>query len=343
MAQNPISENNFCAKKLQELNMSLFLSGFTLVRNGVLFDYPFLESFRSMIPLVDELVINVGLGDDLTLEKIHKFAQSEGNGKVVLFESDWEVENPAKKKGGQILSEQTNLALRKTKGAWSLYLQADEILHQEDINRIQSSLKESHCDPKIEGLLFDYVHFYGSFDVIQKTRSAYRREVRIIRNSPEIESIGDAQSFRKTNGEKLRVIHSGARIFHYGWVRSPQTMREKTFFMDQLYHGTPSPENTEKRIPHTGDNYRYKRIWGLQSFQGNHPQVMENRIQNKGWHWDLKHSPFIFSLGDFKKMILDIFEKLTGIRLFEYRSYHLIRKSFMKCHLNKLKSEISDL
>ena len=299
------------------------ISGFTLIRNGQQFDYPYLESIRSLLPLVDELIINVGYGTDQTLEQLKNLAQKEK--KIQIFESDWQLDNPEKKKSGLILSEQTNLALDRCTGDWCIYLQADEVLHEDDIPLIQSALQRAHQRPEVQGLLFDYLHFYGSFDVIQKTRSAYRREVRVIRRNSLARSIGDAQSFRKPNGDKLKVIHCGARIFHYGWVRTPEAMKEKTFFMDQLYHGSPKDQDLKKGTPHTGNNYRYKRFWGLIPYTGKHPCVMLSRIQQKGWHWDLNQSPFIFSWKDTKKVILDLFERTTGIRLFEYRSYRLIK------------------
>jgi hypothetical protein len=300
------------------------VSGFTLVRNGTRFDYPYVESLRSLLPLVDELVVNVGIGDDETLERVRSFARDEGQGKVSWFESRWPLDDPERKKGGRILSEQTNLALDRCTGDWCLYLQADEVLHERDRSSLREALERAEGRPEVEGLLFDYVHFYGSFDVVQETRSAYRREVRAIRRSSGARSVGDAQSFRKTGGEKLRVFRSGARVFHYGWVRAPESMREKTFFMDQLYHGRPKPEDAAQGVPHTGDNYRYKRFWGLRPFRGTHPAVMEQRIRNKGWHWDLAGSPFAWEWGDLGKIALDSFERVTGIRPFEYRSYRLL-------------------
>lgn len=299
------------------------VSGFTIIRNGTKFDYPYLESLRSLLPLVDELVINVGIGDDDTLARIQRFATEEGQGKVQYFESIWPLDDPEKRKGGKILSEQTNLALDRCTGDWCIYLQADEVFHEEDAAKLTSAMKEHFSDPRIEGLLFDYVHFYGSFDVIQETRSAYRREVRVIRRSAGGRSVGDAQSFRKPDGSKLTVARSGARVFHYGWVRTPEAMREKTYFMDQLYHGAPKPEDEANRTPHTGDNYRYKKFWGLRRFKGTHPAVMANRIVKKGWHWDLENSPLVWSVKDLKKVVLDLFERATGVRLFEYRSYRL--------------------
>jgi hypothetical protein len=299
----------------------LKVSGFTLVRNGVQFDYPFLESLRSLLPLVDELWINVGIGDDDTLARVQAFARDEGGGKVQWFESRWPLDDPEKKRGGKILSEQTNLALDRCTGDWCVYLQADEVFHEDDARAVRAALERAHPDASVEGLLFDYVHFYGSFEVVQQTRSAYRREVRAIRRASGARSVGDAQSFRKPDGSKLAVIRAGARVFHYGWVRTPEAMREKTFFMDQLYHG-----NSTGDVPHTGDNYRYKKIWGLRPFAGTHPAVMRERVRAKGWSWDLAKSPLEWTAKDLKKVALDLFERATGVRLFEYRSYRLLHR-----------------
>jgi hypothetical protein len=200
------------------------------------------------------------------------------------------------------------------------------VLHEQDYPVILAAIKENDSRPEVEGLIFDYIHFYGSFHVFQHSRSVYRREVRIIRNSASAKSVGDAQSFRKADGSKLVVAHSHARVFHYGWVRPPEVMREKTFCFDQLYHGSPSPASLRDQIPHTGDNYRYKRFWGLRKYQGTHPRVMAERIQNQDWNWNLENSPFEFQLGDLKKCILDTIEKWTGYRLFEYRSYTLLKR-----------------
>jgi len=293
------------------------ISGFSLVRNGVRFDYPFLESLRSLLPVVDELVLNVGVGDDETLEWCRNFAESEGAGKVVIFESVWPLDDPEKKKSGIILSEQTNLALDRCTHDWCLYLQADEVLHEKDFEIIRRGVDYAKTQG-LEALVFEYRHLYGSFNVIQQSRSAYRREMRLIRKSSGARSIGDAQSFLKPDGSKLGAVLTSARIFHYGWVRTPEAMREKTKFMDELYHGDTTPGST---LPHSGENYRYRRFWGLFPYAGTHPKVMETRIREKGWNWDLKASPFVFTPKDGIKVILDLFERVTGIRPFEFRNY----------------------
>ncbi len=293
------------------------VSGFTLIRNGCEFDYPFRESIQSILPIVDELVINVGEGTDRTETEIQKLSEKEP--KIRIIHSRWPLDDPEKRKSGMILAEQTNLALKACQHDWCVYLQADEVLHEKDHFLLSEQFRRFADIPEVEGLLFQYRHFYGSYDVIQDSRSAYRREVRAIKKSAHPQSVGDAQSFRKEDGSKLAVIESSARIFHYGWVRTPEKMKSKTHFMDQLYHGENQSED-----PHSGEAYRYKRFWGLKPYQESHPQFMSKRIETKGWHWDLKMSEFAWEWKDLKKIASDFIERWTGHRLFEYRSFQLL-------------------
>jgi hypothetical protein len=289
------------------------ISGFTFIRNGVKFDYPFEESLRSLLPVVDELVVNVGVGEDETLARVRALAAA--NPKIRIFESVWDESLRA---GGAILAQQTNLAMAQCQGEWGLYLQADEVLHEEDYPAIREAFARAAERPEVEGLLFDYVHFYGDFFVVNLNPSAYRREVRAVRLRHGIESWKDAQGFRlKRNGqpEKLRVIRAHARIFHYGWVRPPEVMREKTQAMDKLYHGEGEG---------TGDNYRYKRIYGLERFAATHPTVMEKRVEEKRWKVDLMAAPLIFTWRDWRKLVSRSIEKATGWLPGEYKNYRAL-------------------
>jgi hypothetical protein len=295
------------------------ISGFSLIRNGLKFDYPFLESWRSLLPIVDELVLNIGVSDDESLQVAKKFALEEGGEKVRIIETVWPLNDPEKKKSGLILSEQTNIALDACQYDWCFYIQADEVIHEADYPIIKTAVERA-AQMKLDAVVFDYRHFYGSFNVIQETRSAYRREMRIIRKSSGARSVGDAQSFRKPGEAKLSALLTRARIFHYGWVRTPEAMKEKTLFMDQLYHGD---QGKNEVTPHSGDNYLYKSFWGLKQYRATHPAVMNRRIAQKGWHWNLAQSKFVFSVSDIKKVILDLFERFTGYRPFEFKNYEI--------------------
>jgi hypothetical protein len=300
----------------------VLISAFTIIRNGVKFDFPFLESFRSVLPLCDELVINVGVSEDSTrglIEKLRAELPPAEAAKLQVFETTWPLNDKTKRQGGQILADQTNLALGRCRGKWCLYLQADEVLHEDDLPLIRSRLEALADDGSVEALVFEYVHFYGTYDVVQTSRSSYRREIRAVRNGLGIVSTGDAQSFRRADGTKLAAALTKARVFHYGWVRPQETMREKTGFMDTLYHPNASAER-----PATGNNYEYKRIVGLKPFRGTHPAVMRDRVRSAP-AFDFSKAPRVFRLEDSWKVLSGLIESATGIRPFEYRNYRLIK------------------
>lgn len=286
------------------------ISGFTMLRDGVKFDFPFEESIRSLLPLVDELVVNVGFGTDDTIQRVRALAEKYP--KILVVQNTWDEQL---RKEGLILSQQTNLAMAKCSGDWGVYLQADEVLHEEDIPKLRASIEAANGDPRVDGLIFDYLHFYGDFFILNRNPSAYRREVRVVRFRRGIVSWKDAQGFRKKNGErfeKLKVKHSGARIFHYGWVRPPEVMRKKTETMDTFYH--PDGEGT-------GDNYKYKRIYGLVPFTGTHPALMDARVKAQDWKIDILGAPMTLSRKDIRKIPAHWVESLTGWLPGEYKNF----------------------
>lgn len=301
----------------------MLISGFTIVRNGLKFDYPFIESLRSVLPICDEFVVNVGLSEDATyqaIEQLRSLLTPSEAAKIKMIETEWPLNDAAKRQGGQILADQTNIAMSRCSGKWCLYLQADEVLHEEDLPLIREQLTQWVDDASVEGVVFQYVHFYGNYNVIQKSRSSYRREIRVVRNGLGIRSTGDAQSFRHADGRKLAAALTSARVFHYGWVRPQQVMKEKTAFMDTLYHAGASVQ-----APATGNNYLYKRIIGLQPFQGTHPHVMGERVKGAP-RFDFSAAPRVFHLKDTWKVVSGWIESLTGYRPFEYKNYRLIGK-----------------
>ncbi len=300
----------------------LRISAFTIVRNGAEFDYPFLESIKSILPIVDEFIINIGISNDGTKDKIQKMILSldvKQAQKFKCFDSEWPLNDPEKRKGGKILSEQTNLALNKCTGDWCIYIQADEVVHEDDHEKLLSDIQTSNSNQFIDALVFQYIHFYGNYDVYQTSRSSYRREIRAIRNHKGIRSVGDAQGFRYHDGSKIRAKLTQTRIFHYGWVRHQEIMKQKTGFMDTLYH-----PDADAKLPVTGTNYQYKRIVGLKPFKGTHPKVMIERVRGAR-SFDFSKSPKVFHYKDTWKVVSGWFETLTGIRLFEYKNYKLIK------------------
>jgi hypothetical protein len=244
------------------------VSGFTFVRNAVSLDYPVVESISSILPLVDELIVVVGDCSDGTMELIESVQSS----KLRIVRSKWD---PASRRGGRVLAVQTDLALSHCSGDWAIYLQADEVLHEDDYPKIRATLSQRLGEDRVEGLLFDFVHFYGNYHTVGTGRKWYDREVRAVRPGIGVESWRDAQGFR-LRGRKLRVVNSGARVFHYGWARDPVPMKAKVVELARLWHDDAT---VEARYKPGGPAFVFKTGGRLKAFAGAHPSVMRERIR----------------------------------------------------------------
>jgi hypothetical protein len=285
------------------------VSGFTVIRNGVLMGYPVLQSIKSLLPLVDEFVIGIGQSDDNTKDLILGL----NDPKIRIFDSHWDTK---KTKGGLILSEKTNEALSHCRNDWCFYLQADEVLHENDLPQIWRAMETYEKDARVQGLLFKYIHFYGSYATIATSRKWYRNEVRIVKRSSGIRSHNDAQGFR-VNGAKPWVKPSGGRIFHYGWVKPPQMMGQKSKLLNRWWHGS--------KRDHEFEDFKYDRQYGLRSFGGSHPAVMQELVAAQNWRFDHRRRLSDWKLKDLNLLASDLFEKTFRHRIGEYRPYRLIK------------------
>ncbi len=251
------------------------VSGFTFVRNAVLYDYPVVESIRSILPIVDEFVVNVGRCDDGTLDLI----RSIGDPRIRIVESVWDE---SLKKDGLIYSQQTNIALSACTGDWAFYLQADEVIHEDDLPPIVETMRKHHRTSAVKGLLFRYLHFVG--DYWSTNPWFYHKAARIIRNNGEVESCGDAVGFHLKatqqylqSGPRAWLEPSGGRIFHYGWVKDSGTMLAKKQEMTKVYHGDAPPPSEAKL--YAVDTFEFEDYPILKEFQGRHPAVMKARVE----------------------------------------------------------------
>ncbi len=250
------------------------VSGFTFIRNAVRYDYPVVESIRSILPIVDELIVNVGQCEDGTLELI----RSIGEPKIRIVESVWDE---TLRKDGLIYAQQTNIALAHCTGDWAFYLQADEVLHEKDYERIQKALRDHLSDPIVLGFTFRYLHFYGDYWTVNPW--GYHRAVRIIRNDGQMESCGDAVGFwLKADQGYLQTVHkervrpSGATIYHYGYVKPPRILLDKFRYQVVCYHG--DHPGTEQARMLAKETYEFEDYDIMKNFVDAHPAVMMQRV-----------------------------------------------------------------
>ncbi|MFH0975012.1 MAG: glycosyltransferase family 2 protein [Spirochaetota bacterium] len=291
-----------------------FISGFSTVRNGVKLGYPLVESIKSVLPVVDEFIISVGKSDDDTLKTIKKI----GDKKIKIIETVWDPRFTVK---GRILAVQSNIALFQCTGDWAFYIQADEVFHDEDQNKIVALCEKYKSDERVEGFLFDYTHFFGNYNWYGDSYHWYRKEIRLIRNHRGIISWRSAQSFR-VDGRKIGVIDSCARIFHYGWVRPPEVMAEKRRQHDELHHGKGHYHTIHK------PDYNYLSEMDtkcMKPFTGKHPAVMKDKIKSYKVDFNPAMVDYKPKFKDLRRRLQNKIGRLTGFYPGEYKNYKLLK------------------
>jgi hypothetical protein len=246
--------------------MTVSISGFTFLRNGVELGFPFEQSIRSLLPIVDEFVIAVGKSRDDTLQKILAI----GDPKIRIIETCW---NERMSHRGFVYAQQKMIAQYACTGDWAFYLEGDEVLHESELTAIRDSVARHHDNPRVEALVFDYYHFFGSRNLIATGPSWYRRECRLIRNTIRTYA-PDGQYWLVTENHKRgrnpRAALANAHIYHYGWIRQLEKMQKK---MDQV----------SRYWSHEPPKIQYSQVDArmLTRYDGSHPAIMEQWLETE--------------------------------------------------------------
>lgn len=258
------------------------ISGFTMVRNAEKYYFPIRESILSVLPIVDEFI--VALGDSTEGDHTRQIIESIGSPKVKIIDRIW---SETDFKDGIIFANETNVALSHCTGDWCIYLQADEVVHEKDLDNIVNACQSYLTDTSVDGLLFKYYHFWGDYDHYLPFHGWYKNEIRIIRNHMGIISFKDAQSFRKKDLGLMDVREIDAHIYHYGWVRPLELMQSKKKEQDSMHHGKKATEEKYKLKPNEFD---YGALGRIPVFKGSHPALMTDFISKINWKHKLNYS-----------------------------------------------------
>jgi len=287
------------------------ITGFTIIRNAVKFDYPVIEAICSILPICDEFIVALGNSEDETETLI----QNINSDKIKIIHTVWDETVRA---GGSVLAIETNKAMDAISADtdWCFYIQADEVLHEKYIPGIKAAMLDHVDDKNVEGLLFNYTHFYGSYEYVADSPNWYRKEIRVIRKDSAIRSYKDAQGFRK-DGKKLKVKQMDAHIFHYGWVKNPYFQIEKAKSFNRYWHDDQWLDEQMPKI----ELFDYSEIESLTVFSETHPQVMLKRIHKQNWNFTFDTNRKRLSVKNRIKVML---ESLTGWRPGEYKNYKII-------------------
>ncbi len=289
------------------------VSGFTFLRNGHRLGYPFVASIRSILPLVDEFVIALGPCDDNTESMLKEI----GDPKIRIVHTQWnERLQPDYSVKGFVYGQQKSIALFNCTGDWAFYLEADEVLHEDDLPKIRTLMEKHLGDECVEALAFDYLHFYGNQNTIAWSPGWYRSEVRIIRNTIPAWS-SEALFFNVVEGHKKsrypRAAMAGATIYHYGWVRSEEQMNLKTAAVQKYWLNKKS----------TAVDYTQIDPAILKPFTGTHPQIMRDWLPPAEGIFRAEPNHQLTGREKKHRLMLQL-EKIFGPR-FNKKHYRLVR------------------
>ncbi|MBZ4683374.1 MAG: hypothetical protein PWP46_1691 [Fusobacteriaceae bacterium] len=316
----------------------MLISGFSMIKNASKLYYPIKEAVMSILPIVDEFVIAIGDCDEG--DNTRELIESIGSDKIKIIDTVWDLE---KYPNGMENAHQTDIAKNACKGEWLFYLQADEVVHEKYLDTIVEACKKYKKNKEVEGFLFKYKHFWGDYDHYHISHGWYPKEIRIIRNDPEIHSWESAQSFRRIPNfdginyrqqegtYKLKVVEIDAYIYHYGWVRPPQYMQAKKQALDTVHKGSKKVAEIYKNAPNEFD---YGPLDKLAIFNETHPKVMKEWIEKFNWKDKLQYSgepnPYRkkHKHEKLKYRILTFIEQkiIGGRQLGGFRNYILLKK-----------------
>jgi glycosyltransferase involved in cell wall biosynthesis len=294
------------------------ISGFTFIRNGLALGYPFVPAIRSLLPLCDEIIVNVPRSTDGTLAAVRQI----GDPKIRIIESEWDE---SQRTAGLAMSHHTNLALRECAGDWCVYIQGDEVLHEDTLPLMRAAMERELKQPAVQGLLVDYTHFYGSYWTYAYSFGWYQSEVRVVRRDPKIQSRGDAQGFRTADNEKLWVKRSGGHYFHYGHALAPAQAKVKR---ENFLKLSRADEAVAQEINNRPQQF-YDEDQKVKRFTGTHPAVMRDIVAAANWTYTSR-SPLIrlgraYRRSYFWEDIAMIVKRLTGITIGVHKNYREFR------------------
>ncbi len=293
------------------------VSGFTFIRNAIIYDYPVVESIKSILPLCDEFIVSVGNSEDQTRLLIESISDS----KIKIIDTIWD---DTLRKNGEVLALETNKALAAVSedSTWCFYIQGDEVLEDGMIEYLKSAMTNYQDNMQVDGFLLKYRHFFGSYDYTGVSNSWYKNEIRIIRNRIGVSSYKDAQGFRKMDNKKLTVVSLDAHIHHYGWVKDPRSMQQKQESFNKYWH---DDEWMKKNILNASEFVYEENMTELKKFEGSHPLVIHERIKRLNWQFSAN---ITMRRKSFKDIIKDLLLKLGINASYQnYRVFHHFKKS----------------
>lgn len=205
------------------------ISGYTIARNVIKFEYPFVQWAEAMASLeLDEVVIGYDpTTDDGTHELMLETRDRFG---FRLFESVWDMDNFDR---GLELGVQTDKVMSECRHDWRLYVQLDEAFHEDDAPLVRELPDKARADGAA-GVDFQRVYFFQNLHTIRKDWCA--QITRLTYSNTHTYSSGDGMSCVPINASFSKHFLSPVWLYHYSRIGDADTISKRVRNMDTFYH-----------------------------------------------------------------------------------------------------------
>ena len=244
------------------------LGGTIFVRNGLQYDYCFVEAINSLKEFCDEVIVLDAGSDDGTEEVVKKMADTKTK-VICLDREEWFSQH-----GKEKLAYFTNRAIDHLTAEWNFNLQADEIVHEKSYKPIRNAINSNYAD----GYMVTRVNLWGSpymqLNVPQSRLPCSSQVIRLTKSN--CQSVGDGESL------DCQVVFNFVKdieIWHYGFVRKKEVMKAKIINMQRdVFQISPDPKLDTMEV---FDSTAWFKKEDLRPIDHPHPKIMKEWIRTR--------------------------------------------------------------
>jgi len=253
------------------------LGGFTMVRNGILLDYPYALAIKSMLPFCDQVVVSDCESTDGTKEHLLSWAADEPKLKVVSHE--WTDPRGA---GGTWFPEWINATRKHLTTDWVCYLDADECWADDAGVKIRAAAESR------KAVMCHRLNFWR--DAQHLCPHGENCGFEVIRVGPQgLDFPSDSPTPQSSTIERLAQRDLSIQIMHYGFLRRRDAMFRKAREVLRIWANSYDPrmEKVENSDPTKNWMEQIEGVpWinRLLPFNGTHPQIAHQWLRDRGFN-----------------------------------------------------------
>lgn len=211
------------------------ISAFQFIKNGIKYQYPFIDSIKSVSAFVSEFIIIDGNSDDKTYEELKKLANI--NRKIRLIQIDCVDDWHRNRK----LSDMLNIAITECKNEWCFLVHPDEIFSPDYLKDFNALFyKEEYKN--IDAFIFPVMHFWKTKkhilwhpNPLSYIYKYFFNTIRLFKKKDSIQSIRDGWSI----GGKGNFQFVDIPVFHYHFMRLKETIINEYRNQKHICHYIP--------------------------------------------------------------------------------------------------------